>query len=105
MALRNTLMGKIENLKTNSPWILSLYREAMENTIEKTRNADRERKGVFFENFSTTDSKGKAMKWMYDELWEILKIHLKRKETEIKDTKRKSENSKNLKETRDKLKE
>ena len=42
---------------------------------------------------------------MYNELWEILKIHLKRKETQFKDSKRKTENSKSLKNVKKTLKE
>jgi hypothetical protein len=36
------------------------------------------------------------MKWMYDELWEILSMHIKRKENEHKDKIRKVANKKDL---------
>ena len=51
---------------------------------------------MFHENFALDSKKGKAQAYMYEQLWEILEIHMKKMETEHKNKVRKQKNKKDL---------
>jgi hypothetical protein len=96
--VREKFLAKLVELRNKSPWILELFKEALEKSKEARKDTKEmnERKAVYQENFSVDSSQGKSMKWVYDELWDLLQIHFKRKESEFKDKNRKKLNTETL---------
>ena len=88
--LKEEMERRFKVLKEKNPFILSFIEEIHEKS-EDTIKHNQNKKAVYAENFDNP-----ALKAMYDEAWELLQLHIKKRGEQWKDSKRKKEQAKTI---------